>query len=770
MTDASRRLSVRLSVDGAQQARQELARTGEAGDQALARIVGGAQRASAALNLLGVGVGALSVGALANFARRAVDAVGGLGELADQLGVSTDALQAFRFTAIETGVLNEELERGLAILTRRIAEAASGERTAEEAFRRLGVAFTDAAGNARATEGVLADIADRIAAVESPAERARIATEVFGDRLGQRLIPFLAQGREGLERLTAEALRYGAVADAELIAKADEASDRLNKLGEAFGRLAQRVAAEAAPALTAAATLIERLAFGAPVGEQIRELGAERARIEGLRARAENGVVTATTRGGRTVRTPVAEIDRELAAIDRQLAELVEPVRSLVGLGNELRIGHRAIAQRLGRQALEALPPLRQERDQPLPEPVAEHLGGDPRPLGRALHRGDAVGDIGEHPLGRARVAGRVGERHAEPAEGFLGRPLARRCLGDPTGQDREAALELLVEHPRLDRGEAERLQRIGRDAELVGELAQAPHRIDRAAGEVGERAHRERAHTDAQQVERRGRTLRAADDARERLVPRLAGAGKLLPRLLRAIHRQPDRKTARRVSHAQASAKRAPRAIPAAARRAASRQAQAGRQGSRRCAARLEDRSPARPSPSRCRASPPASTPRPRSWSGHWRHRGRPGRSRARWPRSRGSTQARRRHAMRRGPSGVSLRLRRVRPADHRIPERDGHVVALHQRIECRGRERERRALAVAHALPGGDDAARDQPHEQHEVEAVEDGALLLRSLTEHRLRLRERSTLRRSARDPVERLHKQPHALRQLEPARLA
>jgi hypothetical protein len=322
MTDAPRRLSVRLSVDGAQQTRQELARTGEAGDQALQRIVGAAHRASSALSLLGPVLAGLSAGALAGFATRAVDAVGGLGELADQLGVSTDALQAFRFAAIETGVKNEELERGLAALTRRIADAATGGREAEQVFRRIGVSFLDAAGNARATEGVLADIADRIAAIESPAERARIATEVFGDRLGQRLIPFLAQGREGLERLTGEALRYGAIADAELIAKADEAADKINKLGEAFGRLATRIAAEAAPALTVAATVIERAVFGVPLGERIAQLEGERARIAALRERAVDGVVTATTRGGRTVRTPVAEFDRELAEIDHQLEAL----------------------------------------------------------------------------------------------------------------------------------------------------------------------------------------------------------------------------------------------------------------------------------------------------------------------------------------------------------------------------------------------------------------------------------------------------------------
>jgi hypothetical protein len=118
MSDATRRLSVRLSVDGAQQARQELTRTGETGDQAFQRIVSGAQGASRALSLLGPALSALSVGALANFARRAVDAVGGLGELADQVGVSTDALQAFRFAAVEVGLRNEELERGLATLIR----------------------------------------------------------------------------------------------------------------------------------------------------------------------------------------------------------------------------------------------------------------------------------------------------------------------------------------------------------------------------------------------------------------------------------------------------------------------------------------------------------------------------------------------------------------------------------------------------------------------------------------------------------------------------
>jgi hypothetical protein len=54
MADATRRVSVRLSVDGAQQAKSELRGVGEAGNRSLAQIVTGAQAASTALRLADV--------------------------------------------------------------------------------------------------------------------------------------------------------------------------------------------------------------------------------------------------------------------------------------------------------------------------------------------------------------------------------------------------------------------------------------------------------------------------------------------------------------------------------------------------------------------------------------------------------------------------------------------------------------------------------------------------------------------------------------------
>jgi hypothetical protein len=86
--------------------------------------------------------------------------------------------------------------------------------------------------------------------------------------------------------------------------------------------LATRIAAEAAPALSTFAAVLEGVLFGRPVSEQIRDLERERERISGLIDRAVDGVVTTTTRRGRTVRTPVEELIRARQEIEQELARL----------------------------------------------------------------------------------------------------------------------------------------------------------------------------------------------------------------------------------------------------------------------------------------------------------------------------------------------------------------------------------------------------------------------------------------------------------------
>lgn len=275
-----------------------------------------------AMPLLGAALAGLSVGALVTSIRSAVDAVGGLGELADQAGVSTDALQALTFAATQVGVSGEEMQRGLAALTRRIADAAGGEKEAEDAFKRLGVTFREANGAAVPTERVLVQLADRMRDITDPTERAALATSVFGDRLGQRMIPLLLSGGQGLRDMAAQALAFGAVADAELIAKADEASDKIAALQLSFTNMSRNMVAMVAPALSMVADGLNRIITGKTLAERRTELVTNRAQLQ---ARLSEYEMDASGRPSVSSQPRRGTIQRGAVGVARQQAGVDQP-------------------------------------------------------------------------------------------------------------------------------------------------------------------------------------------------------------------------------------------------------------------------------------------------------------------------------------------------------------------------------------------------------------------------------------------------------------
>lgn len=275
MADTIRNVSIRLAVENGQVVKAELDSVGNAGSSSLGRIAAGANAAGSALRLLGPVIGALSTGALFGFVKSAIDTAGGLGELAQSAGVSTDALQALQFGAVSAGVGAAEMQKGIERLTRTIADAATGNASAARGFREIGIAFEDSSGNIRSTEAVLADVADAVQRARSPFEQAAIATTFFGDRLGQRLIPLLSQGRQGLQEVVERAISFGAVIDSEVIARADEASDKIAELTTAFSKLGTTILASAAPALTAVANALAKIAQGPSLRDQSNAFAAE---------------------------------------------------------------------------------------------------------------------------------------------------------------------------------------------------------------------------------------------------------------------------------------------------------------------------------------------------------------------------------------------------------------------------------------------------------------------------------------------------------------
>lgn len=190
----------------------------------------GLERVSGRIKGFGAAVVAsLSVGALVGLARAGLDYASALGETAEQLGVSSEAMQRYRYIASQTGIEQDAMDKALQRLTRTIGEAASGSKAQAEAFNSLGISVRDANGDVRDAADIIPELADKYSQMSSAAERAATETKFFG-KAGQQLDPMLKLGAAGLKEMSDEAERLGLIMSEALIAKADAAADKLSTL------------------------------------------------------------------------------------------------------------------------------------------------------------------------------------------------------------------------------------------------------------------------------------------------------------------------------------------------------------------------------------------------------------------------------------------------------------------------------------------------------------------------------------------------------------
>ncbi|MXP43691.1 phage tail tape measure protein [Allopontixanthobacter sediminis] len=164
-----------------------------------------------------------------DMSRAAIDAAGNLGEEAMALGVTTTALQEFRYAATQVNIEQKQMDDALAQLTRRLGDAAQGVKEPLLALEKLGIAVRNSKGEVIGAGEAMPLIAEGLKNVGSDAERAAITVDLFG-RSGQKLAALLSEGAAGVERLTGAAHKLGIVLSSDDIAKADEVADKLAAL------------------------------------------------------------------------------------------------------------------------------------------------------------------------------------------------------------------------------------------------------------------------------------------------------------------------------------------------------------------------------------------------------------------------------------------------------------------------------------------------------------------------------------------------------------
>lgn len=102
----------------------------------------------------------------------------------------------------------------------------------------------------------LADIADRMAAIKDPSERAAYAFKTLG-RNGQALIPLLSAGGDELRKMMNEGNRLAGFSGVDA-AKVEEANDAITRMQLAFTGIARDLAITLAPTIDAIAVKIQQ--------------------------------------------------------------------------------------------------------------------------------------------------------------------------------------------------------------------------------------------------------------------------------------------------------------------------------------------------------------------------------------------------------------------------------------------------------------------------------------------------------------------------------
>lgn len=228
-------------------------------------------------------LGGLSVSLILNAGKAALDYAGSLGEVAQQLGVTTRELQTFRYAAQQNGATLEEADGALGKFAIAMSKALSGSKQAAAAFNAVGVSLQDLQSKSRAE--VLGQIADRMKDTGGAAANAAAGVAIFG-RGFLKIVPTLDQGSAGMNALAQAADELGIVLSDEQIAKADETADKLDALKTVLSAKIAGVVADNADSILGLANALAEVARRA--GNAIQWLGALRPALAKTEAQARN--------------------------------------------------------------------------------------------------------------------------------------------------------------------------------------------------------------------------------------------------------------------------------------------------------------------------------------------------------------------------------------------------------------------------------------------------------------------------------------------------
>jgi hypothetical protein len=181
---------------------------------------GFSQKVNAIGGLVTGAIGTFAAFKTAQFVNGVMESIDSIAKLSSALGISADKLAGYEHAANLSGVSTEQLRAGI---------------------------------NRLARQGLtLEDVADQMAALETPTERAQLAVKLLG-RGGQALIPMLQGGRDALRQMVDEGIRLSGLKGMN-VAQIEAANDAMTRVKAAIDGVVRMFLITLAPVIENVAT------------------------------------------------------------------------------------------------------------------------------------------------------------------------------------------------------------------------------------------------------------------------------------------------------------------------------------------------------------------------------------------------------------------------------------------------------------------------------------------------------------------------------------
>lgn len=174
-----------------------------------------------------------------------VDLGGEIDDNAQRLGLSTEQYQLWQFAMTKAGTDVSTLQRGMIQLSNWTEKLSEGQADALVTLDKLGIGYEEfmALDNA----GQLEAITNALQGMENQTEKANLASELFGDRVSQQLMPLFNEEQGSIAELNEQLREQGVIVGDENVQAAAKLGDKIDLLKSTLTSFGLKLATDVFP-------------------------------------------------------------------------------------------------------------------------------------------------------------------------------------------------------------------------------------------------------------------------------------------------------------------------------------------------------------------------------------------------------------------------------------------------------------------------------------------------------------------------------------------